>query len=740
METRGQVGIWINKGGDTGEYNIKAYGATGDGTTDDTTSIQSAINAAVASGGYTYFPQGTYKVSSNLTINCESMFAKDAMLSIDSTKVITITSNIDAKAFQIFSGSGTVSFAGNYVETEVYPQWWGAVGDNSTNNTSALNACFTSAATGGIGVIFPKGVYRFDDTITIPSGIKMVDMRLCNMYYTAASSVYKSAIIVGDSTGTSYCANNIYKGLNVYRVTQSTWANEADIGIQLFNIINSVINFGQISRFCVGVQCIAKPITDTLRLFAYNRLEIGMIDTCYKHLELTTADDDGSGGGYINENMVIGGRFSGSSSASHNTKARYGIYVKSATGSSGNSINSNKFIGCCFEMGKDVTSGNAVGMYFGGYAGQNTYQDVRDEFNDYLVETADTAYSNNGTVAYNGTGSAIFDNTTYKGSHFIKNTRLIDVYNKELLFDSGDLSEKAMYVSATEVGVPAPMFLAVYTNSARASLLNKLDVTTNGLVYKSGTLLGVGIRIDTTNQKKFMLTHTATAASCPTIVAYDAAGALIDASESTYLNTLDPSSGTNAGSTYFAGGTTNTIYIAERTGPMYFNLLSTVKKIDIIYNLNWSNNTDIKNFQVWGLNVSGSCPILDVYSPVGAWGECQGTASPTKWWKAYTVGRKLWNSAPATGQPIGWTCVFALTTALNGGEPLGETVMAVDSSASVANSDIIGVTLDDGTIQWTTVNTVGSPTSITLTDALTGAAGDNNAVFVNRWIGFGVIL
>ena len=42
--------------------NVKTFGAVGDGTTDDTSAIQSALNA----GGVVYFPAGTYKVTSQL--------------------------------------------------------------------------------------------------------------------------------------------------------------------------------------------------------------------------------------------------------------------------------------------------------------------------------------------------------------------------------------------------------------------------------------------------------------------------------------------------------------------------------------------------------------------------------------------------------------------------------------------------------------------------------------------------
>lgn len=65
-------GLWIDQGNQfyslTGEiYNVKSYGAVGNGTTDDTTAIQAAITACPA-GGMVYFPPGNYKFST-LTIS-----------------------------------------------------------------------------------------------------------------------------------------------------------------------------------------------------------------------------------------------------------------------------------------------------------------------------------------------------------------------------------------------------------------------------------------------------------------------------------------------------------------------------------------------------------------------------------------------------------------------------------------------------------------------------------------------
>ena len=54
-----------DKGGQV--FNVQAYGAKGDYTTDNTTAIQNALNAAATSGGgIVYFPRGTYKITQTL--------------------------------------------------------------------------------------------------------------------------------------------------------------------------------------------------------------------------------------------------------------------------------------------------------------------------------------------------------------------------------------------------------------------------------------------------------------------------------------------------------------------------------------------------------------------------------------------------------------------------------------------------------------------------------------------------
>lgn len=58
-------------GTELGHINVKSYGATGDGTTDDTSAIQAAITDAA--GRPIYFPAGTYVVTSSLTYTTTSI-------------------------------------------------------------------------------------------------------------------------------------------------------------------------------------------------------------------------------------------------------------------------------------------------------------------------------------------------------------------------------------------------------------------------------------------------------------------------------------------------------------------------------------------------------------------------------------------------------------------------------------------------------------------------------------------
>jgi hypothetical protein len=86
--------------------NVKTYGATGDGSTDDTSAIQDAIDAVPSTGGTVFLPVGTYVVSSTLTIDKDST----TLLGVGAASVIRVSSGaLDIDAIKIGNGSTTRS-------------------------------------------------------------------------------------------------------------------------------------------------------------------------------------------------------------------------------------------------------------------------------------------------------------------------------------------------------------------------------------------------------------------------------------------------------------------------------------------------------------------------------------------------------------------------------------------------------------------------------------------------------
>lgn len=92
----------------TGVNNVRDYGATGNGTTDDAAAIQRTLNAAsatVANGGVVYLPPGQYLLGSRLTI-----YSNTSLLGTGWGSVLRVASTITTNAGQaiITQGSGVI--------------------------------------------------------------------------------------------------------------------------------------------------------------------------------------------------------------------------------------------------------------------------------------------------------------------------------------------------------------------------------------------------------------------------------------------------------------------------------------------------------------------------------------------------------------------------------------------------------------------------------------------------------
>lgn len=119
----------------------------------------------------------TFTIPANITLR----FVKGGSITV-SAGVITIIGPIDAPPMQIFSASaGSIVFGVSSTQREVYPEWWGAIANDSTDCLAATNAALTSLPNAGAGaerggiVRYGVGIYRHSNTLTIPA--KWVQLR-----------------------------------------------------------------------------------------------------------------------------------------------------------------------------------------------------------------------------------------------------------------------------------------------------------------------------------------------------------------------------------------------------------------------------------------------------------------------------------------------------------------------------------------------------------------------------------
>ena len=123
-------------------FNVRRFGARGDGVTDDTTDVNAA--AAAAEGGVLYFPNGTYKVTDHISIpsDCTVVMAAGAV----------VKQYTEAKSgFQVASQSNvrlhrcTVDYA-----TTAVRQTTGAIHVVSSTNVEVVHCRVIKAA--GLGI------------------------------------------------------------------------------------------------------------------------------------------------------------------------------------------------------------------------------------------------------------------------------------------------------------------------------------------------------------------------------------------------------------------------------------------------------------------------------------------------------------------------------------------------------------------------------------------------------------
>lgn len=192
-------------------WHPMAFGAHGDGATDDLAAFRAIETAASGNTAWividrNYMIDTSLAASDGFGRNLNFRFESAGKLTLDTGFSLLIYGQIEAPNRQIFAGAGTVAFGTWAGPRVIRPEWWGAVGDNTTaaaTNSAAIAAAIASMMTAnGYHILeFQPGRYKisgnpaiyFDRAMTVHGNNAIFDY----------GSETGTAIQVGGPTGTA---------------------------------------------------------------------------------------------------------------------------------------------------------------------------------------------------------------------------------------------------------------------------------------------------------------------------------------------------------------------------------------------------------------------------------------------------------------------------------------------------------------------------------------------------------
>ncbi|MFP4172426.1 MAG: glycosyl hydrolase family 28-related protein [Candidatus Hydrogenedentota bacterium] len=150
-----------------GTFDIRDYGAVGDGETNDTEAFEQALEEIGEEPATLVLIRGRF-VTNDMVFpeNVTLAFRNGAQLVAEKGSRIEVNGEVDAGIVPIFAGGGVVEGAPNNVH--VFPQWFGARGDGEHNDAPAIQQAADLAANAtGRTLFVPEGEYVFDSDIEL---------------------------------------------------------------------------------------------------------------------------------------------------------------------------------------------------------------------------------------------------------------------------------------------------------------------------------------------------------------------------------------------------------------------------------------------------------------------------------------------------------------------------------------------------------------------------------------------
>lgn len=249
-------------------FNVKNYGAMGDGSTDDRAAFVSAA-AAVGSHGTLYLPTGTYRIASNLTLAnaLRIKFEEGAIIKPDNGVMVSLTAVEARGAQQIFDVSvggsiqlvppvyGATTAAGLPNTNMLYVTWFGAKGDSTTDDTLAFQGA-VNAAGPGTTIFIPNTTFPYIISSTIRA-YKDANGRYDGLHFLGEGGTPKGDAVCstiwwdgntisGRNATTTHKFSGAAHGVLIDGVSNMTSANVGDM-IEFWGALNS----GNNGRFVI---------------------------------------------------------------------------------------------------------------------------------------------------------------------------------------------------------------------------------------------------------------------------------------------------------------------------------------------------------------------------------------------------------------------------------------------------------------------------------------------------------
>ena len=212
---------------------------------------------------------------------------------------------------------------------------YGAVGNGTTDDTAAIQAAADAAFQDGAALHFPAGNYRTSSTLRVRCGL---DGEAGTIRYYGTGT----ALVIGSDTKGTVTFREMFTLPHVRymnRASTSTAWDAGSLGVRAVNLNGCTVTVPFVQDFEQGLV-----LDGNGGGMAYNTVHLGSLWENRQNLVFTCTTD-----GYVNQNLVIGGRLQLSKTRNQVTRDPGSAQIKMVSENPEGGPNNNTFVGTSLE-------------------------------------------------------------------------------------------------------------------------------------------------------------------------------------------------------------------------------------------------------------------------------------------------------------------------------------------------------------------------------------------------------